>query len=58
VPPFNFELTMQCAAMDVVRFATFTAFLACGAKSDVSIEILARIRIKKGSKSFITTTSS
>jgi hypothetical protein len=50
VPPFNFELTMKCAAMDEVRFATFTAFLARGAKSDVGTKILVRIRIKKGCK--------
>jgi hypothetical protein len=58
VLPFNFELTTECAAMDDFRFETFTAFLACGANSNVRIKMLVRIRIKKDSKSFATATSS
>jgi len=58
VAPFNFELTMDCAAMDDVRLATFAAFLACGANSDLRNQVLVRIRIEKDSKSFTTATSS
>jgi len=52
VPPFNFELTMQCVAMDDVRFATFTAFTACGAKGNVRNRILVNYLLH-GAESFL-----
>jgi len=58
VPPFNFGLRMQCAEMDDVRFATFTAFIALGAKSDVRNKILVIVRSKNGFKSFTSMASS